>query len=685
MEFLIKDKKQLEEAINKAYSEKWVAIDTESAGPTMEWLTDKKKASMIDAFRARLVGWSFAFGDEAYYVPVGHVVGENVDAPELLRKLLAHPGRTWAHNWKWDARAIKNYLGEYVWPPSFGDTMVLSWLTGSGVPYMQDGDIRFRHGLKDLALHHFGHKMASFHETVNGKICTTPEHERLIAEQTELLAELHQEVSLQLGLFGDDSLSKKTVRQIREITKQINQLKRGLKYRDKQADECTPEELGAYAADDARQTLALAKKFGPILVQMDYVKQFDEIEMACVKIVRDMEDAGISIDVSFFEQLQRDMQAESERLEKDWEAITGSQITSSRQAAKAVYEDLKAWEVTDASRTSKGQLSVNKKAIAWVMAKAPEGSLARKLAELKEEHSKKYKIANTYTHAIIRQIPFREDGRLHAEINQIGTETGRFSSNNPNLQAMPRELVRKGFVAPDGMLFCDGDWSNLEVVILAHYTRDPNLLEVILGGKNLHSINQEILGVDRTTAKAFYFGWSYGAHPKKLATILNKPLVKRTSWGGDEFMDAPDDVHELFRRMNKAYETVVEWRKEVADECRLVGYVTTFLGHRRYLPQIKSRDKYDRLRAERAAANAIIQGTAAGIAKAAMVSLTGSLGAYPGAELLLQIHDELLCQVPESMAEKFAEHLKSTMENTTRLSVPLRAEVGLGKTWDDAK
>lgn len=684
MEVLVTSRQQLETLIDRAYHEKWIALDTEACGPTMPWISDKKKASMIDEYRSKMVGWSFAFGDEYYYVPVAHQNGENIDAPELLRRLLAHPGRVWLHNAKFDMRIIANYLGEYVWPTKLSDTMVLAYLTGDGVPVLIDGEMRYKHGLKDITLHHFKHKMATFAETVGAQVCTTPGIQTMIANLTEELALCHQDMGQQLDMFGLTVTSSGLNKEIKKYTKEINKLKKMLEYRERQADECTPLELASYAAEDAKWTLALAKKFGPKLIEMGYVRQFDEVEMPCIKIIRSMQDDGVRIDVPFFEQMQAVVGEEARKLADRWRILTNSEITSARQSAKAVYEDMRAWEITDASKTQKGQLSVNKKAIAFVKATTANGSLAGQLADIKLEHSKKYKIANTYTHAIIRQIPYRTDGRLHGEINMVGTETGRFSCNSPNLQAMPREMVRKGFLASDGCLLVDGDWSNLEVVIMAHYTHDPNFLAVILGGKNMHTLNAEILGCERNVAKTVFFAWQYGARPKKIATALNIPLIERNIQGRI-VQDAPDSVHELYERLNKAYSSVVEWRQEIADQCRVDGYVTTLTGHRRYLPQIKDQDRWIRLRAERAAANAVIQGTAAGIAKAAMVRLSKSLAQYNKSKLLLQIHDELLCEVDAETSPVFSAHLKDVMETTTKLSIPLKAEVGIGKSWDEAK
>lgn len=679
---LVTSQEQLDAIIEEAIKERWVSFDTETFGDTMPWLSDKKKAQMIDELRAKMAGFSIAYADKCYYVPVAHIEGTNLDPAPAIKKLFSSTSRVWAHNWKYDARVVHNTLGEPLWPSKYGDTMVLAWLTGDGVPTLVGGELKFRHGLKDLVLHHFNHKMASFAETVGERVCTTPRVEDEIGQLEQMLALAYKDVGTQVDMFGYTTDSTALNKEIKGYIKQINQLKKQLKFRDKQSHEVHPSHMAQYAAEDAKWTLKLAQKLGPKLIKMGYLKQFDELEMPCVRIIREMQDVGVAIDVGFFERLSQEMGTESKRLEEKWSAITGSQITSARQAAKAVYEELGAWTITDSSRTVKGALSVNKKAIHAVLATAPQGSLARQLAETKLEHSKKYKIANTYTGALIRQMPYRVDGRLHAEINMTGTETGRWSTNNPNLQAMPKDMVRGGFLASPGCVLIDMDYVGLETVIAAHYSHDPNLLEVILKGKNLHDLNMELLKVDRATAKTVWFGYQYMCRPKKMAQSLNVPLIQRER-GGRTFYDAPDHIWNIYENLNKAYERLVEWREEVKEQCRKDGFVSTVTGHRRYLPDINSTDTIHRFRVERQAVNAVVQGSGAGIIKAAMVQIWKSFKENPewDAKMLLQVHDSLLIECREEHQESVIERAKTLMENTTRLDVPLSVSWRAGRTW----
>lgn len=340
--------------------------------------------------------------------------------------------------------------------------------------------------------------------------------------------------------------------------------------------------------------------------------------------------------------------------------------------------------LVSAPKTPKGALSVSRAMLDYLEKTAPEGHLARRLVQIKREHSKGYKLLTTYSSSLLKQLPYRADGRIRCDVHHTGTDTGRFSCSDPNLQAQPRDeegwpSIRKMFVAGSDRLVLDADYAQLEVIILAHYSRDPALLDVVLNGKSMHDITAAALGIPRHTAKVVNFLKSYGGGAKKLATALGIPLVNR--YGK---LAAPRHVQEYCDKWDRTYEGVTEYRSEMAKFARTHGYVQTLLGRRRYLPEIHSSDKIARFHAERVASNTPIQGTAADIVKTATVNLHKH---WRGTDkkILLQVHDELVSEVPETGVEEAAREKKEIMESAVKLTLPLKAEVKWAKSWAEAK
>jgi DNA polymerase-1 len=269
---------------------------------------------------------------------------------------------------------------------------------------------------------------------------------------------------------------------------------------------------------------------------------------------------------------------------------------------------------------------------------------------------------------------------VHPTFHQTGTSTGRLSCSNPNLQNIPIRTevgrqIRKAFVAPEGHVLLSADYSQIELRVLAHITGDEALIGDFRKGEDIHSRTAErifgkprpeITVEDRRTAKTVNFGITYGISAHGLSEALKIPR---------------EEAAVIIGEYDRSYPRVREWQERVIEEAVSRGYVTTLMGRRRYLYESEARSR--RGFNERMFINAPIQGTAADLIKKAMIDIHRDLEGS-GACLLLQIHDELLLEVPESEIEAVRERVKSRMEGALELSVPLVAEIGTGQNWLEA-
>jgi DNA polymerase-1 len=275
------------------------------------------------------------------------------------------------------------------------------------------------------------------------------------------------------------------------------------------------------------------------------------------------------------------------------------------------------------------------------------------------------------------------EGRLHTSFIQTGTATGRLSSREPNLQNIPIRAeegrrIREAFIAKPGCVLVSADYSQIELVVLAHLSEDKNLIASFMEGKDVHSRTAALIfGIDekhisneqRRIAKTINFGVMYGMSAFRLANELQ---ISRT--------DATAFIEAYFR----TYSGVRSFIDSLIKKTEQVGYASTILGRRRYIPEINSRNKTEKAGAERIAVNTPIQGSAADIVKTAMIKLDAALlAASSPARLLLSIHDELILECPKNMAKECGELVKREMENAVKLKIPLRVSVETGKSWGD--
>jgi DNA polymerase-1 len=300
------------------------------------------------------------------------------------------------------------------------------------------------------------------------------------------------------------------------------------------------------------------------------------------------------------------------------------------------------------------------------------------------EYRELTKLKSTYIDA----LPMMADpktNRVHTHLNQALTTTGRLSSTQPNLQNIPIRsprgaLIRKAFIAPPGKVILSLDYSQIELRILAHITDDPGLCTAFINNQDIHaSTASEIYGVDltevtsdmRRAAKAVNFGIAYGQGAYGLAENLG---ISRK------------EAQEIIKRYFERFYKVKEYMKSTIIEAENKGYVSTFMGRRRILHDIRSQNNMLKKIAERSAINAPIQGAASDIVKIAMIEIMKELNTtkFKNVNLLLQVHDELVFECDEGSAEEIKKALIFIMENVVKLKVPLRVFGSIGKNWDEA-
>ena len=293
------------------------------------------------------------------------------------------------------------------------------------------------------------------------------------------------------------------------------------------------------------------------------------------------------------------------------------------------------------------------------------------------------KLKSTYCEGLLKVID--NDGRIHSTLNQTETRTGRISSAEPNLQNIPvrteqgREL-RKFFVAKDGCVLVDADYSQIELRVLAALAGDETMINAFLSGADIHSITaSQVMGVplekvtsaDRRKAKAVNFGIVYGIGAYSLSNDIGTSVA---------------EADRYIKGYLANYSKVAEFMENAKKSAKEKGYAETYFGRRRYLPELREKNAIRRGFGERVAMNMPIQGTAADIIKIAMIRVYERLKKdFPQSKLIMQVHDELIIEAPEKDKDEIAALLKETMEGACKMAVPFTVDVQYGKTWYDTK
>ena len=585
------------------------------------------ETTSIDQMTADLVGISLAVdGDHGYYIPVGHRDGEQLALETVIEALRAPMTNAqigkYCHNANYDVLVLQRY-GLDVTPITF-DTMIAEW--------MRD-PINGNLGLKRLAF---------------------AELKRRMTEINELIGKGKNQITMdQVGI-----------------------------------------ELAApYAAADAACTYALVEKLRPKLLREANAPAvdplwgtenppapldvFEQIEMPLIPVIAAIEQAGVLIDMAALKQMSFELGEVMAQLEEQTYELSGGygkfNINSPKQLNDVLFGKL-GLSAEGVRKTTHG-FSTAADVLDNMRGDHP---IIGKILDYRELS----KLKGTYVDALPALINPRT-GRVHTNYNQAGAATGRLSSSNPNLQNIPirteigRE-VRRAFIAPAGMKLLAVDYSQVELRVMAHVSKEPTLLTAFEQGQDIHATTAAIVnGIaleavtkeQRIFAKRVNFGLLYGMGAFRLARDSDLTLAQ-----ANEF------IKTYFERLPNV-NVYLDTAKQLAYD---MGYLTTLFGRRRTFPGLHEANRNVRATAEREAINMPIQGTAADIIKKAMNELYPKLAAL-GARMILQVHDELVLEVPEDRVAETAHVVVETMEGACRLDAPLRANAAAGDNWRDVE
>ena len=403
---------------------------------------------------------------------------------------------------------------------------------------------------------------------------------------------------------------------------------------------------------------------------------YQEVELPLSSILREMEQAGVRLDVGMLKQAEVQLDEELQVLEQQIyaSAETTFNINSPKQVGEVLFDQLKLDAKAKKSKT--GQYSTSEEVLLALKPKHPVVGMILAYRELK-------KLISTYISALPTYIN-PETGKIHTTYNQTVTATGRLSSSNPNLQNLPirserGQLIRQAVIPDEGCMFLSADYSQIELRLMAHFSQDPHLVEAFRSGQDIHAATaakifnvpiDEVTKDQRRQAKTANFGIIYGISAFGLAQQLDC---------------SRSEAKALIDGYFAAFPGVIDYIERQKELARQQGYAITLFGRKRYLPDILSHNATVRSFAERNAVNSPIQGTAADIIKMAMVTIHRRLKEEGlKAQMIMQVHDELNFNVPLDEVEKVREIVVSEMQNVVHLTVPLIADCGVGKNWLEA-
>jgi DNA polymerase I len=395
--------------------------------------------------------------------------------------------------------------------------------------------------------------------------------------------------------------------------------------------------------------------------------------MPLERVLATMEMHGVLVDFEALRQLSRELEQILRDLEADCKKMAGRDfaVRSRDQLEKILFDELK---LPIIKRTPKGGRSTDADVLE---ALAERHQLPARILEFREID----KLKGTYIDALPRYADSKT-GRIHTRFDQAVAATGRLSSSDPNLQNIPirSELgkkIRQAFVAPPGHLIVSADYSQIELRVLAHLARDPELIDAFASGEDVHArtaalifdkARADVTPDERRAAKTINFGVIYGMGDSALAKQLGIPREQAA-----KFIEA------YFAR----YAGVARFMEETVESARQGEAVRTVLGRRRFLPNLSSANRGLRLEAERVARNTPIQGTAADVLKLAMIDI-GQNSPTAGSRMVLTVHDELVFEVPAGEVEDAGNQIRERMQGAMKLAVPLVVDVGHGRSWAEA-
>lgn len=427
------------------------------------------------------------------------------------------------------------------------------------------------------------------------------------------------------------------------------------------------EKMSFYAA----HIWALKDKLEETLKAKNAYEVYSQTEMPVMSVLLNMENNGIMVNTAWLKTLSILLEKEMQNGQKIINETAGYEvnINSTKQLGTLLYEQLQ----LPVLRKTKTGYSTDEESLEALKNIHP---IAAQILKYRESA----KLKSTYTDTLLN-LADPATRRVHTNFNQTGTVTGRLSSFSPNLQNIPvrsekGKLIRQAFIAPQGKVLLSVDYSQIDLRVLAHESGDEALINAFKQAKDIHlQTASEVFGVApelvtkemRSGAKAINFGIVYGQGPMALSQTLGITMSQAKA-----YIDA------YFAR----YSTVKSWINKTAEEARKAGYVKTMFGHIRYLPEFESGAAYMTSFANRAAVNTVVQGGSSDIIKKAMTDIFSS-GILGETALLLQVHDELIFEVPEGKLKQTAAFVKEKMENAVKLKVPLLAQAKAGRNWNE--
>ena len=435
------------------------------------------------------------------------------------------------------------------------------------------------------------------------------------------------------------------------------------------------EKVSFYACEDADFTQRLHNKLGEKLANMDLTKLFNDVELPLLSVLMEMEGNGVSLDVTFLNKMSKELELSLSKNQEKIFKLAGLEfnINSPKQLAEIMFTKLGLPVIKKTKTGPSTDVSV-------LETLAKEHELPREILEFRQLS----KLKSTYVDALPKLINQRT-GRVHTSYNQTVAATGRLSSSNPNLQNIPIRTeigrqIRKAFVPIDNNhILIDADYSQIELRVMAHLSRDETLIKAFKEGADIHrstaalvfKVEQDEVTDDmRRKAKEVNFGIMYGMG----------------AYGLSNRLDIPQDEAELFiANYFASYPGIQKFMNDSIEKAQKNGYVKTLLNRRRYLPDIHSDNRRMREFAERNAINTPIQGTAADLIKVAMINISQKLKEQKlETKMIMQVHDELVFEAPKKEQDKAIELIRSEMENAIQLDVPVKVDIDTGENWLEA-
>ncbi|MDZ7798781.1 MAG: DNA polymerase I [Patescibacteria group bacterium] len=435
------------------------------------------------------------------------------------------------------------------------------------------------------------------------------------------------------------------------------------------------EKLSWYSCEDADFTFKLSKKLDPELDKKNLDKLFHEMEMPLVRVLAEMEEVGVKIDSDYLAEMSQEVRARLSKIRKEIYKLAGCEfnINSPLQLRKILFEELKI-SAEGISRTKTG--------ISTAASELEKMKDRHPIINLISEHRELSKLKSTYLEALPKLVN-KKTGRVHTSYNQTIVATGRLSSSKPNLQNIPVRTklgakIRNAFIPEKGYKILKADYSQIELRVVASLSGDEKMINSFKKGEDIHTRTAAIINevpLDKVTKKM-----RYAAKATNFGIIYGLGVYGLSSNAGISLDKARDFIERYF----SLYEGVADFLETSRDQAFEEGYNETLFGRRRYYPEIQSGNKGLKAAAERAAINHPVQGTAADIIKLAMIKIDKELPRISSkSKMIMQVHDELVFEVPEKELSKVSKFVKETMENIHKLKVPIVVDIESGQSWGE--